>query len=99
LLCCINLVSCEQSKTTEDSYIDGIWSKDGVKLSTPSGDVPVADLLLNSFTFSDYSINQRIRIIAHEMGHVLELHEFNTPLQQLGSADIVVYEYLWKDDD
>jgi hypothetical protein len=27
------------------------------------------------------------------------LHEFNTPLQQLGSADIVVYEYLWKDDD
>ena len=60
--------------------IDGIWSNDGYSASTPMGDIVLGDLLLvNAYYFNGYSETQQMRIIAHELGHALGLHEFNPP--------------------
>ena len=67
----------------ENNNIDGIWSKDGVTLAGPGGDIPIADLLMvNEYSFEEfeYSDNQITRILMHELGHALGLHEFNSQL-------------------
>ena len=64
----------------QQDNIDGIWSNDGYSVSTPEGDIVLGDILLvNAYYFNNYSEVQQIRIITHELGHALGLHEFNPP--------------------
>lgn len=91
------LMTLRVSTFSEDNNIDGIWINDGVTLSSPVGDIPVADLLMVNeyrFDYYEYSSNQITRILTHELGHALGLHEFNIqlPFSSGGNNMIIVNE-------
>jgi len=91
------LMTLRVSTFSEDNNIDGIWKNDGVTLAGPEGDIPVADLLMVNeyrFDYYEYSSNQITRILTHELGHALGLHEFNIqlPFSSGGNNMITVNE-------